>query len=290
VTQPVSPPDLTGRTALITGANSGIGKATATLLAGAGADVVITARDRDKGAAAARDITAEAAGRGTVTVSDLDLARMSSVRDCAQRFLGSHARLDVLILNAGMTSARRRVTDDGFEMLFQVNHLGHYLLTRLLLDRLEASTPSRVVVVASVAHQRGRLNFDDLHHELRYTGMGAYGASKLANVLFAQELARRLQGLSVLVNALHPGTVRSGWGDDGDAGFWLTLGLRIARPFFLSPRRAGLRVVQLATEADTTGGYYRRGRLTPPAPHARDPEAARRLWEVSEQLVTPWLP
>ena len=282
-------PDLSGQTVLITGGNSGIGKATAALLAGAGADVTITSRDVNRGERAADDIRAEAGGHGEVSVGDLDLARLASVRSFAEEFLADHDRLDVLVLNAGLTSARRQVTEDGFELLFQVNHLGHFLLTQLLLDRLKASAPSRVVVVASVAHKHGGpLDFDDLQSERNYSGMGTYGRTKLANVLFTRELARRLDGTGVIVNALHPGTVRTGWGGDGDAGFLLTWGLRTARWVFLSPRQAAMRVAHLAVGPSVegkTGGYYVRNRLVDPAPAGRDDEAARRLWQVSEELL-----
>jgi retinol dehydrogenase-14 len=280
--------DLTGRTVLITGANSGIGKATAAILAGQGAGVTITSRNRDRGEAAAGDIRREAGGRGSVSVGDLDLARLSSVRAFAEQFRAEHPRLDVLVLNAGLTLARREVTEDGFEMQLQVNHLGHFLLTHLLLDRLRSSAPARVVVVASVAHKAGGIDFDDLQLEHSYSGMRAYGRSKLANVLFTRELARRLEGTGVTVNAMHPGTVRTGWGGDGDAGFLLALGIRMASWAFLSPHKAGLRVAYLAAGTDVeglTGGYYVRNRLTDPAPAGRDDDAARRLWEVSEQLL-----
>ena len=280
--------DLTARTVLITGANSGIGKATAAILAARGADVTITSRNRERGESAATDIRREAGGRGSVTVGDLDLARLSSVRSFAEKFRADHPKLDVLILNAGLTSARRDVTEDGFEMMFQVNHLGHFLLTHLLLDRVVAAEPSRIVVVASVAHKGGPIDFDDLQSERNYGAMRTYGRSKLANVLFARELARRLDGTGVTVNAMHPGTVRTGWGGDGDGGFFLTWGIRMARWAFLSPRQAGLRVAYLAAGRDVegrTGGYYVRNRLTDPAPVGRDAAAARRLWEASKQLL-----
>lgn len=282
-------PDLSGRTVLITGGNSGIGKATAAALTGAGASVVITARDPQRGAQAVDDIRKAAGGRGSIAVRELDLARLDSVRSFAASFLAEHPRLDVLILNAGLTAAKRTVTEDGFETLFQVNHLAHFLLTHLLLDRLIESSPSRVVVVASSSHrQAGRLDFDDLQAERNYVGLRAYARTKLANVLFARELARRLQGTGVTANALHPGTVRTGWGADGDAGFLLTVGLKMASWVFLSPEQGARTSVYLAASPevkDATGGYYVRRRLARPAPAARDDDAARRLWQVSEELL-----
>lgn len=282
-------PDQRGRTILITGGNSGIGKATAAALAGAGAHVVITARDRRRGGQAAEDIRAAAREGGTVDVRDLDLARLDSVRSFAKEFLAGYPRLDVLILNAGVTTAKRQVTEDGFELLFQVNHLAHFLLTHLLRERLEESAPARVVVVASSSHrQAGTLDFDDLQSERNFIGLRVYARSKLANVLFARELARRLDGTGVTVNALHPGTVRTGWGGDGEAGLLLGVGLRLASWVFLSPEKGAETSVHLATSpqvAGKTGGYYVHKRLRDPAPAARDDDAARRLWDVSEELL-----
>jgi NAD(P)-dependent dehydrogenase (short-subunit alcohol dehydrogenase family) len=279
---------LLGQTVLVTGGNSGIGRAAAAELARRRARVVITARDRRRGEEAVAQIS-RSAGWAQLEVADLDLARLSSVRACAERFLGSHERLDVLVLNAGGMQAQRRVTEDGFELTFQANHLGHFLLTRLLLDRLVASAPARVVVVSSVIHRRsGGLDFDDLQSERGYRGMQVYARAKLANLLFARELARRLDRTGVTVNALHPGTVRTGWGDDGDAGPLLRAGLKLARPFFLSPEQGARTIVHLAAApevAGETGGYWVRGRRRQPAAVGRDDEAARRLWEHSSRLV-----
>ena len=281
---------LTGQTVLLTGGNSGIGKAAATQLARLGARVIITARDPGRGEQAAADI--KRASGGVAELRPLDLARLDSVRAAADRLLAELDRLDVLVLNAGIIATQREVTDDGFELTFQVNHLGHFLLTWLLLPLLESSAPSRVVVVASVAHKRGRLDVDDLQSERHYRGMPVYATSKLANVLFASELARRTAGTGVTANSLHPGTVRTGWGGDGDAGRLLGLGLRLARWAFLSPEQGARTVVHLAASTDVagaTGGYYVRMRRRQPSRQARNPEAARRLWEVSEELIAPWL-
>lgn len=286
----MTPEDLTGKTVLITGGNSGIGKAAATALAGMGARVIITARDMGRGQDAVADIRRDSGG-GNVDLGHLDLARMASVRDFAAAFLADEPRLDVLVLNAGIMSTRRQVTDDGFELMFQVNHLAHFLLTRLLEQRLIASAPSRVVVVASVAHKRGVLDFDDLQSEHGYRAMRVYATSKLANVLFASELARRLAGTGVTVNSLHPGTVRTGWGADGDTSGLLKLGLRLARWAFLNPEQGARTVVHLAASDEVeghSGGYYVRSRPRQPASQARDCQAARRLWEISEKLIAPW--
>ena len=283
------PPDLEGRTVLITGGNSGIGKATATALTRAGASVVITARNAERGRQAVEEIRTGSGGQGSIQVRALDLARLASVRSCAQDFLAEFPRLDVLILNAGLTAAKRTVTEDGFETLFQVNHLSHFLLTNLLRERLVASAPARVVVVSSSSHrQAGALDFEDLQSERGFMGLRAYARTKLMNVLFARELARRLHGTGVTVNALHPGTVRTGWGGDGEAGAILGLGLKLAKWAFLSPEQGARTSVYLASSPDVegrTGGYYVRRRLRRPGAAARDDGAAQQLWQVSERLL-----
>lgn len=277
-----------GKTVVVTGGTSGIGKAAAAELARRRGNVVITARDRSRGEAALAEIT-RSAGWAQVELAELDLASLASVRACAGRLLAEHERLDVLVLNAGGMKTQRQETEDGFEWTFQVNHLGHHLLTRLLEERLVASAPSRVVVVSSVIHRRsGGIDFDDLQAADGYRGMKVYARAKLANLLFARELARRLDGTGVTVNALHPGTARTGWGGDGDARGLLRLGLFLGRPLFLSPQQAAQTVVHLAAAEEMegrTGGYYVRRRRATPAAVGRDVDAARRLWQVSEELL-----
>ena len=227
-----------------------------------------------------------------MSVGSLDLARLSTVKAFAEEFLATHERLDVLILNAGLLSGTRQVTEDGYEMTFQVNHLAHFLLTKLLLERIIASAPARIVVVASVAHRRaGAFRFDDLQAEDRYSAMGTYQQSKLANVLFAKELARRLDGTGVTANALHPGTVRTGWGMDGDSRGVLAMALKVGRWWMLTPEQGAATTIHLALSGEVegkTGGYYVRSRESRPTKHALDPEAARRLWDISEDLVARW--
>lgn len=276
-----------GKTILITGGNTGIGLETAAALAGMGADVILTSRDPARGAAAAQTVRERHPG-ASVTAMELDLARLSDVRAFAQAFLDGHERLDVLINNAGLMQTKRSVTEDGNETTFQVNHLGPFLLTNLLLDRLKSSAPSRIVNVASTAHRGARIPFDDLTSERGYIGMRVYGWSKLCNILFTRELARRLEGTGVTATCLHPGTVRTGFGMDGDATGLLKLGLALGRPFFLSPAGGAKTTVHLASSPAVegqSGGYYSRSRRSRPSRAAQDDEAARRLWEVSEQLV-----
>jgi len=251
--------------------------------------VVITARDPAKGAAAAAALRAAAPG-STVEVLDLDLASFASIRRGAEEVQRRVDRLDVLVNNAGLVLTEYRLTENGFEMTFGVNHLGHFLLTSLLADQLRASAPARVVVVASTAMHwaGGGLDFDDLQSERLYQPFVAYGRSKLANVYFARELARRMAGTGVTANSLHPGFVASRFGRDGDGGRAGDVLMTLARPFASSPRRGARTSIYLASSpavADVTGEYFARCRRARPGRLATDDAAARRLWEVSEALV-----
>jgi NAD(P)-dependent dehydrogenase (short-subunit alcohol dehydrogenase family) len=283
--------DMTGKTVVVTGGNSGIGKATVGALVRAGATTVLTARDPDRGAAAAAEITAQG-GPGRVELAVFDLGDLSSVREGAARILDAYPRIDVLINNAGVVLSDRRETVDGFEATFAINHLGPFLLTSLLLDRLASSTPSRVINVASSAHKSARrgLNFEDLQSKGDFRTMKVYGASKLANVLYTKELARRLAGQGVTANCCHPGVVKTGWGHDGDTKGLLAMGLGIMGhlPGFLTPEKGARTSVYLAESpkvAQVSGEYFVRCKPKRPSAAARDPEAARRLYEVSEELV-----
>lgn len=280
-----------GRTVLVTGANSGIGKETAAALAATGARVVITARDPAKGEAAREELARRGGdGAGAVEVLPLDLASFASVRAAARAFLDTHDRLDVLVANAGVILAERRVTEDGHETQFQVNHLGHFLLVHLLRGVLTASAPARVVVVASRAHRAARrgLDFDDLESARRYRPFAVYCRTKLMNVLFTRELARRLAGTGVTANAVHPGYVASGFGRDGDTGRLGELAMMLGRPFAISPQAGARTSVYVASSPEVeglTGLYFERCTPVPPAPAARDDAAAARLWEVSARLT-----
>ena len=220
----------------------------------------------------------------------LDLADFASIRSFAAELQDRHDRLDVLVNNAGGILSERLETAQGFEMTFGVNHLGHFLLTELLLDRLKASAPSRVINVSSFGHRfaYSGLDFADLQSEHHYWSMDAYGKSKLANILFTRELARRLVGTGVTANCLHPGVVRTGFGSTDDMSGIERLTVAIGSPFYVTAERGARTTVYLASSpevADRTGGYYVRSREHRPSRAARDPEAARRLWEASEQLV-----
>lgn len=280
-----------GRTVLVTGGNSGIGKETAVALASMGAHVVITSRDPAKGDAARDEIARRSgAGPAAVEVLGLDLASFASVRAAARTILESHGRLDVLVANAGGILRERRVTEDGHETQFQVNHLGHFLLVHLLRDLLVASAPARVVVVSSRAHRAARtgLDFDDLESTRRYRPFAVYSRTKLMNILFTRELARRLGGTGVTANAVHPGYVASNFGRDGDTGRLGEIAMLLGRPFAISAEKGARTSVYVASSPEVeglSGLYFEQCTPVPPAPPARDDAAAARLWEVSARCT-----
>jgi len=280
---------MTGRTVVVTGGNSGIGKATAESLARLGARVVITSRDPDRGASAVADIR-RASANDAVECVTLDLASLASVRSCAAELLDRLDEIHVLDLNAGGVLSRRTETEDGFETQFQANHLGHFLLSQLLLDRLKQSAPARVVVLSSWGHTqaRGGLDFNDLQWAIRpYRGSFVYSATKLMNLYFTFELARRLRDCEVTANAMHPGFVASGFAMSGDT-HWLRLGIMVSRPFARSPQKGAATAVWLAASDEVkgiTGKYFVDCREKAPSTDALDADAARRLWELSAELA-----
>jgi NAD(P)-dependent dehydrogenase (short-subunit alcohol dehydrogenase family) len=280
---------MTGKTVIVTGANSGIGKATAVALARAGGRTVITARDQARGNRAVEEIR-QASGSDQVELVVFDLGDLASVRAGAAELLDRCPRIDVLINNAGLVLTDRAETVDGYEATFAINHLGPFLLTELLTDRLVASAPSRVVNVASTAHRSARhgLDFEDLQSRQGYKGMRVYGSSKLANILFTTELANRLSGKGVTANSVHPGTVATGYGRDGDTRGLLAFGLKVIKPFVLTPEKGARTSVYLASSeavAGVTGKYFVKCKARKPSAAAQDEPAARRLWAVSEELV-----
>ena len=284
-------PRMNGRVCLVTGASSGIGQETALALARMGATVVMHGHDPERSAAAAEAVR-RASPQGAVELVVADLSSQAEVRRLAAEVLQRHGSLHVLVNNAGVLRVRRTLTVDGLELTFALNHLAYFLLTQLLLDRLRESAPARVVNVSSVAHARARLDFDDLQNARRFRGMSVYGQSKLANVLFTYELARRLEGSGVTANSLHPGFVatRFGGGNPGVMGRAIWLGTRLARPFALSPARGARSSIYLATSPEVehvSGRYFVDGEATPSSPASYDEESARRLWEASEQLTAP---
>ncbi len=274
-----------GKTCVVTGANSGIGKEVSRGLAADGAQVLMIARDPVRGEAARAEVAA-ATSNEAVELLICDLSSQRQVRDLAATILDSCDRIDVLINNAGLTLGRRTLTEDGIETTFAVNHLAPFLLTNLLRERLESSAPSRVVTVASDAHRGAEIDFDDPGGARGYSGWRAYAQSKLANVLFTRELAKRLRGTGVTATALHPGVVRTGFGRRGPA--LIRFGTRIVRMFLLSPEKGADTAIWLATSPaveGASGGYFEKRRLVNPSRAARDPDTAVRLWELSERMV-----
>jgi retinol dehydrogenase 14 len=271
---------------MVTGATSGLGRATASQLASLGATVIVVGRDPAKCSAVAKSISSGSAADWLVG----DFANPDDVRRLAAEAEERHPRIDVLVNNAGATYPKRRLTPEGVERTLAVNHLAPFTLTTLLLDRLRESAPARIVNVSSVAHERARFDFDDLAMERGYRPFAAYGRSKLANLWFTYELARRLDGSGVTVNAVHPGLVRTALGDHSGvlrrAGWRL---LHVAyRRHSLSPEQGAAAITYLATAPeleDVTGRYFVGRRAEESSPVSRDPAAAARLWELSEELT-----
>ena len=276
---------MAGRTVLVTGSTGGIGKATAAGLAALGAHVAITGRDRERAGAAADEI--RTAGGGQVDVFVADLSAQAEVRRLAADVLAELPRIDVLVNNVGGYWDTRHVTADGLERTFAVNHLAPVLLTRLLLERLGESESARVVTVSSNAHTAGRIDFDDLQGERSYSGDRAYSQSKLANILFTYELARRLQATSITANALHPGVVNTSFGAEDPSGVQRIL-VPFLRPFLKSPARGAATSIHLASAPDleqVTGRYFADSKPKKSSPRSYDQSAATRLWKVSDELV-----
>ncbi len=280
--------DISGKSVLITGGNSGIGKATAQELARRGAGVMITARDRAKGQAAAAEIRKSTGAE--IEVGDLDLSRLDSVREFASAYTADHDRLDVLINNAGVMAGKRQETADGNEWTFGVNHLGPFLLTNLLTDLLVASSPARVITVSSQVHQSRKkgLDFEDLHMTSGYSSSKAYAASKLANILFTVELDRRLRDSEVSATALHPGVVATSFGQGPEGPMWIRRLMPLIKPVIRTPHKGAATSVFLAgadTRSLDNGIYWTDCKPKEPIPAATNGAAAARLWAVSEELV-----
>jgi len=276
-----------GKIVLITGSNAGIGKATACELAKRGATVVASARSPEKGRRAVDEIRHQAVS-SDVHLLVGDLGSLAGVRALAADFVERWDRLDVLVNNAGVFLSERSETVDGFETTFAVNHLAPFLLTHLLLDLLEANAPSRIVNVASAAHVRATLDFDDLQTTRAYSTMDVYSKSKLANILFTRELARRLEGTGVVANCLHPGVVRSDLGADGDMSGFFRFGWVLIQPFLIGPAKGARTSVYLASSPEVegvTGEYFDKCKPSRSSSASQDMEAARRLWEASAEMV-----
>ena len=274
------------KTVVVTGATDGVGKEAATRIAEAGATLLLVGRNPDKGRAVVERMRRQA-GNPAISFLCADLARLDEVRRVAGEIRDRCGRLDVLLNNVGAIFMRRRESADGIEMTWALNHLGYFLLTHELLDLVKASAPARIVNVASSAHRGGAIDFDDLEGRRAYSGRRAYAQSKLANILFTYELARRLEGSGVTANALHPGFVRTRFG----SGNGLPVRLIIAalmRLSGISVAEGGKTSVYLATSPEVdgaSGGYYEACALARSSAASRDESVARRLWQVSAERV-----
>ena len=276
---------MSSKTILVTGATDGIGLETAKVLAVLGHRVLLHGRDEEKGRAAIAAIK-QHAPHSELRFLKADLASLGQVRQLAAQVMVEVPRLDVLVNNAGCSFFTRRDSVDGYEATFAVNHLAPFLLTNLLLDKLRASAPARIVNVASAAHRYAHLDFDDLMSKRRYRVMQVYGCSKLANILFTRELARRLSGSGITVNALHPGVVRTHIGQYN--WFSRIVGFLVMQAIAIPASEGAKTSIYLATAPDVegrTGGYYKECQLTEPKPQASNDAAAAKLWEVSARLT-----
>ena len=288
-------PDQTGRTAVITGANTGLGYETATALAAKGAHVVIAVRNIEKGNAAA-DLITRAIPGASVVVQELDLSSLESIRSAADELRSRYDSIDLLINNAGVMMTPKSTTKDGFELQFGTNHLGHFALTNLLLDRVLAAPGSRIVTVSSVGHRFARrgIRFDDLQWDNSYSRVGAYGQAKLANLMFTYELQRRLQGTDTIAVAAHPG------GSNTELARNLPIAIRglttVLAPLMQGPDMGALPTLRAATDPGVLGGQYfgpdgfgeQRGypKVVASSEASHDTDAQRRLWAVSEELTS----
>lgn len=276
-----------GRVCAITGASSGLGYETALALARGGATVALLCRSEERGALARERIAAQT-GNEALHVVHCDHANLDTVRAAARELHERFAALHVLVNNAGLLIDGRRITVDGIEETLQVNHLGAFLLTGLLRERLVSCAPARVITVSSLAHRAAVLDFDDLQSERCYDGWTAYARSKLANVMFTYELARRLEGTGVTANALHPGIVRTGFGHDNGLAMRAFMTLTQLPPLGISARRGARTQVWLASAPEVegvTGRYFAGRRARPSSAPSQDVGDQRRLWEASEALL-----
>jgi retinol dehydrogenase 12 len=274
-----------GTVVVITGATSGIGQVAAERLAVMGARLVLVARDEARGDAMLARLAERAPGMAH-SIHYANLSRLAETIRVAAEIAAAEPRIDVLINNAGALFGARRLTEDGLERTFALDHMAYFVLTHGLLQRLIASAPARVVNVASEAHRRAMLDFQDLQTKASYAGFKAYGRSKLCNILFTRELARRLAGTGVTANCLHPGFVATHFGDE--SGGLLSYGVRFAKLFAISPEKGADTIVYLASSpevAEVTGRYFYKRRPATPSSAAQNDNDARRLWAESERLA-----
>jgi NAD(P)-dependent dehydrogenase (short-subunit alcohol dehydrogenase family) len=274
-----------GKVVLVTGSTQGIGLQTAVGLAKLGARVTMVGRDRERSEAALAEVK-KVSGSDTVELLLADLSSLRAVKGLADELKSRHDKLDVLLNNAGAIHQTRKLSADGIEMTFAVNHLAYMLLVRELLPLLTKSAPARIVNVASEAHRRARFDLGDLEAQRGYSPMTVYGNSKLANILYTRELSRRLAGSGVTANCLHPGVVATGFGRN-DPGFFRLI-VKLGKPFLMTPEKGARTSIWAASApelANVSGEYFKSSRIARPNRAARDDEAARRLFEISERML-----
>jgi NAD(P)-dependent dehydrogenase (short-subunit alcohol dehydrogenase family) len=277
---------VTGKTVVITGGTSGIGQVAAEALAGMGARIVLVARDPARGEMTMTRLRAKGPAVEHA-IHYADLSRLAEMKRVGREIAAAEPHVDILINNAGAMFSRREVTEDGLELTFATNHVSYFVLTHLLRDKLAASAPARVISTASHAHKGAELNFDDLQLKQGYSGFKAYGRSKLCNILFTRELARRLSGSGVTANCLHPGFVATRFGDGNTQGFGAQV-FRLLKNFAIPPEKGADTIIYLASSdqpAKVTGAYFYKRQETTPTREARDDESARRLWEETAGLA-----
>jgi NAD(P)-dependent dehydrogenase (short-subunit alcohol dehydrogenase family) len=274
-----------GKTIVATGATSGIGEVAVLALAELGARIVFIARDEARAKATMQKLEAKAPGLDH-RLHLADLSSVAETRKVGEAIAASEQRIDVLINNAGALFSHRRVTPEGLELTFALNHMAYFVLTEALRDKLVASAPARIVSTSSAAHRGMKLDFSDLQSAKSYNGLRVYGRSKLANILFTRELARGLAGTEVTVNCLHPGAVATRFGESSGGFAGLLIGF--LRRFFISPEAGADTIVYLASSSEVekkTGEYFVKRKVTEPSAAARDDVAAKRLWVESEKLA-----
>ncbi len=277
-----------GKTVVITGGNAGIGKATAIALAKKGAEIVITSRSEDKAKTAIAEIKS-ASGNEAVSYVLVDLSSQKSVRKAAEELKSKCPQIDVLVNNAGCYVSELQLTGDGLEMQFGTNHIGHFLLTNLILDNIKAAGKARIVNLSSIAHKSTReLNLDDINYEKdEYGGWKAYSRSKYCNILFTKELAKRLEKDGITVNAVHPGGVRTEIAEK-NANWFTKLGWIVMKPFMITVEKGAATSIHLASSPEAegvTGHYWVRSKQEWSNKPSQDPENAKALWKKSEELV-----
>ncbi|MBI3677488.1 MAG: SDR family oxidoreductase [Proteobacteria bacterium] len=273
-----------GKTVVITGATSGIGEVAADRLAAKGFRIVFIARDSARGEKTLKHLNAIAPG-AEHAAHYADLSRISEMKRVAAEIAAAEPKIDVLVNNAGAVFASRQMTQDGLEMTFAVNHMAYFVLTNMLLPKLQAAGGARVVSTASDAHKGAKLDFDDLQSKRSYSGFAVYGRSKLCNILFTRELARRIQGTGVTANCLHPGFVATRFGDN--TGGLLSFGIGVAKNFALTPEQGAQTIIYLASSPEVenvNGKYFTKNAVATPTKEAQNDADAKRLWEISEKL------